>query len=74
MAKVNYTREDALFFIDHLSNKSVLQGSGQIPPYIKGYLSYMLVQFAEASPKVKKILVNDVNHAKSVKKNDSVFA
>lgn len=74
MAKVNYTREDALVFIDYLSKKSDLQGSGKMPAYIKGYLSYLLVELAEASPKVKNILANDVNRVKRAEKNDSVLA
>lgn len=74
MTKVNYTREDALVFIEYLSKKSDLQGSGKMPAFIKGYLSCMLVELAEASPKVKKILANDVNRVKREEKNGSVFA
>ena len=67
MTKVKYTREDALVFINHLSEKSDLHGSGKVPAYVKGYLSYMLVELAEASPKVKKILMQDVERVQRAK-------
>lgn len=65
--KFEFGPEEAVFLLEHISERSEKFSGERLSPFAVGYLSSLLKKLADISPAVRRELASDIEYVKSMK-------